>query len=112
MPPNPGQMPRLTSGWPNTALSEATIQSQARANSQPPPSAKPLTSAITGNGASSSERSVAWPLSANSRPSTGVIELIAAMSAPATNALSPAPVSISTLASGRPATSATAAAIS
>ena len=32
-----GMMPRLISGWPNCAVSEATMRSQIMANSQPPP---------------------------------------------------------------------------
>ncbi len=72
------------------------MKSHASASSQPPPSAKPLTSAIVGNGASSSARITAWPRIANSRPSSGDMSRIAAMSAPATNAFSPAPVTSST----------------
>jgi len=41
-------IPSLTSGCPNFALSAATRMVQAIAVSQPPPSAKPLTAAITG----------------------------------------------------------------
>ena len=48
VPPAPGMMPSLTSGWPKRALSAAMIRSQAIATSQPPPSAKPATAAITG----------------------------------------------------------------
>ena len=39
VPPPPGMIPSRISGWPNSALSEATIMSQASASSQPPPSA-------------------------------------------------------------------------
>ncbi len=48
VPPAPGMTPRLISGWPNWAVSLATIMSQAMASSQPPPRAKPETAAITG----------------------------------------------------------------
>ena len=48
LPPPPGMIPRVTSGWPKRAVSEATIMSQARASSQPPPRAKPETAAIIG----------------------------------------------------------------
>jgi hypothetical protein len=41
-------MPSLISGWPNFALSAAMMKSHIMASSQPPPSAKPLTAAITG----------------------------------------------------------------
>ena len=36
VPPAPGMMPRLTSGWLNRAVSEAMTKSQACVNSQPP----------------------------------------------------------------------------
>ena len=48
VPPAPGMMPSLISGWPNFALSAAMMKSHIIASSQPPPSAKPLTAAITG----------------------------------------------------------------
>ena len=108
MPPKPGTMPRFTSGWPNTAFSEATMKSQASASSQPPPSANPFTSAITGNGDISMVRISAWPCTANSRPSSADIARIAAMSAPATKAFSPAPVSSSARVAASPAASAMA----
>ncbi|MOA29600.1 hypothetical protein D3C78_1506250 [compost metagenome] len=47
-PPMPGMTPRVISGWPNFAVSEAMIKSHIIASSQPPPSAKPETAAITG----------------------------------------------------------------
>ena len=48
VPPAPGMMPILISGWPNLALSAAITKSHIMASSQPPPKAKPLTAAITG----------------------------------------------------------------
>jgi hypothetical protein len=48
VPPAPGMMPSLISGWPNLALSAAMMKSHIIASSQPPPRAKPLTAAITG----------------------------------------------------------------
>ena len=48
MPPPPGMIPRVISGCPNSAVSEATIMSQASASSQPPPRAQPETAAIIG----------------------------------------------------------------
>ena len=48
VPPAPGMMPSLISGWPNFALSAAMMKSHIIASSQPPPSAKPATAAITG----------------------------------------------------------------
>ena len=48
VPPAPGMIPNLISGWPNLAFSAAMMKSHIIANSQPPPNAKPLTAAITG----------------------------------------------------------------
>ena len=48
VPPAPGMMPSLISGWPNLAVSAAIIMSHIIATSQPPPSAKPATAAMTG----------------------------------------------------------------
>jgi len=48
VPPAPGMSPSATSGWPNFAVSTAILMVHAIAVSQPPPSAKPLTAAITG----------------------------------------------------------------
>ena len=39
VPPAPGKVPRLISGWPNFALSAAITMSHIIASSQPPPSA-------------------------------------------------------------------------
>ena len=48
VPPAPGRTPRLISGWPNFAVSDATIRSQSIASSQPPPRQKPDTAATIG----------------------------------------------------------------
>ena len=48
VPPAPGMMPSLISGWPNCASSPATIMSHVIASSQPPPRQCPWTEAITG----------------------------------------------------------------
>ncbi|HLX20695.1 MAG TPA: hypothetical protein VKR23_11135 [Gaiellaceae bacterium] len=48
VPPAPGSTPRLISGWPNFAVSDATIRSQTIASSQPPPRQKPETAATIG----------------------------------------------------------------
>ncbi len=48
VPPPPGMIASVISGWPNSAVSEATIMSQSSASSQPPPSAQPETAAIIG----------------------------------------------------------------
>ena len=47
-PPAPATRPRLTSGRPNLASSEATIRSQASASSQPPARAYPSMAAMIG----------------------------------------------------------------
>ena len=39
VPPMPGATPRLISGWPNFAVSEAMMKSHIIASSQPPPRA-------------------------------------------------------------------------
>ena len=39
VPPMPGMVPRLTSGWPNCALGPARMISHSIASSQPPPNA-------------------------------------------------------------------------
>jgi len=39
VPPAPGMMPTLISGWPNLVLLPAMIMSHVNASSQPPPSA-------------------------------------------------------------------------
>ncbi|MGC0421656.1 hypothetical protein ABIA38_007192 [Embleya sp. AB8] len=46
VPPAPGMMPSVISGWPSFAVSAH------RADSQPPPSAKPVIAATTGLGIS------------------------------------------------------------
>ena len=48
VPPAPGMTPSLISGWPNLAVSAARMKSHIIASSQPPPSAKPATAAISG----------------------------------------------------------------
>ena len=61
VPPNPGVIPNPTSGCPNTAFSLATRISHAIASSHPPPNAKPLTAAITGQCIVSIERKILFP---------------------------------------------------
>jgi hypothetical protein len=39
VPPAPGMVPRLISGWPNFAVSAARMKSHIMAISQPPPKA-------------------------------------------------------------------------
>ena len=48
VPPNPGINPKLISGNINYAFYVATIISQSKANSKPPPKAFPLTAAMIG----------------------------------------------------------------
>ncbi len=48
VPPAPGMVPMVISGWPNLAVSAARMKSAIMASSQPPPSAKPATAAMVG----------------------------------------------------------------
>ena len=93
LPPKPGSRPSVTSGRPSFALSAAMRRWQHIASSRPPPSAKPLTIATTGLGMRSMRRIRRWPTSEKSRAWTGLRPDISAMSAPATKAFAPAPVS-------------------
>mmetsp|Transcript_3912 Transcript_3912/g.11648 ORF Transcript_3912/g.11648 Transcript_3912/m.11648 type:complete len:234 (-) Transcript_3912:47-748(-) len=90
VPPKPGIVPSLISGWPNLAVSAARMKSQVIASSQPPPSANPLTAAMIGvltdDSSSSSPKSRALCMSMYE---SGCMAL---MSAPAAKALSPEPV--------------------
>ena len=103
VPPPPGRRPSFTSGWPNLALSAAIRMVHAIAVSQPPPSAKPLTAAITGLPRFSMRSSTSWPKRLDRSASIAVACASSPMSAPAMNALSPAPVRMtpSTVASSR-----------
>ena len=68
VPPNPGMIPRLISGWPNVADSAASRKSQAMDSSQPPPNAMLLTAAIVVVLECSISRSIAWPPSSSPAP--------------------------------------------
>src|SRR5579884_3568165 len=50
VPPRTGALPTLGPVWPKTAPSAAMARSQATTSSLPPPTAAPLTAAITGEG--------------------------------------------------------------
>ena len=84
VPPAPGIRPRRISGWPNRAVSEATMMSQSMASSHPPPSAYPLTAAITGLPIRRI-RSHCWNRYARTM-SAGVASTNSCTSAPAANA--------------------------
>ena len=83
MPPKPGMIPRLTSGWPKVAERAARRMSQAIAISQPPPNASPLTAAIVVIGDCSHSRESAWMRSRCARPESASHLVKALMSAPA-----------------------------
>src|SRR6266545_364719 len=102
-------MPSLTSGVPSLAFSDAMRTWQAMASSQPPPRAKPLTAAITGLPSRSMRSSTRCPRRERSLPSTGLCVASSAMSAPATNAFSPAPVRMTPRVAGSAARAAKAA---
>src|SRR5437588_2043987 len=92
VPPAPGRPPRLISGWPNAAVSEATIRSQSIASSQPPPRQKPDTAATIGVrtfriASHRSRRRFSYSV-------TGVASASSPMSAPAAKARSPPPRTI------------------
>ncbi len=72
VPANPGVSPSFTSGWPNFAVSAASRTVQAMASSQPPPSAKPLTAAMTGLPRCSMRSNTRWPSSACALAASGV----------------------------------------
>ena len=83
MPPKPGMIPSLISGWPKTAASAAIRTSQAIASSQPPPKAIALTAAIVATRAWPKSRSSAWAVWISSSPPLSSIWVKALMSAPA-----------------------------
>ena len=85
VPPKPGMIPRLISGWPKLAENPARRTSQAIAISQPPPSASPLTAAIVIIRERSHERNRPCARSSSSRPPASSIFVNALMSAPAQN---------------------------
>src|SRR5713226_3041106 len=87
-------MPSFTSGCPSFAVLLAIRIVQESASSQPPPSANPLIAQIDGFPIVSSRWKTLWPKSENSLPLTGVCNASSLISAPATNAFSPAPVLI------------------
>src|SRR5947207_1110490 len=89
-------IPRLISGWPMRAVSAAMRSVQAIASSQPPPRQKPLIAAITGLPMFSIRSRTCCPRCACSLPCVGLSAASSLMSAPAMNAFSPAPVTITT----------------
>ena len=98
MPPSSGRRPTRASGRPKLASSAATMMSQPSTISKPPPSAWPLTRAITGTSSVSRSAMPPKPPGAFMRP---IFEAAARreppfMSAPAEKARSPAPVSTTT----------------
>jgi hypothetical protein len=48
VPPDPGRIPKLISGYPSFAFSDAIKMSAIIASSRPPPNAMPLIAAISG----------------------------------------------------------------
>ena len=99
-PPPPGTSPSFTSGNPNFAFPDATTRSQERTSSKPPPSAYPLTAAMTGCGQLSMARYISRPFcwNAKNRPTSKLP--YPSISAPAINPL-PVPVNTTTRMSGR-----------
>ena len=88
MPPKPGMMPRLISGWPKVADSAAMRTSQAIASSQPPPNASALTAAIVAiAGGLHRAQQARASSSSSSLPAAASIFVNALMSAPAQNSI-------------------------
>src|SRR5579862_6791208 len=79
------------------------MKSKQSASSHPPPSAKPLTAAITGAAMPAMTSPSRCASDARAPASAGVMAAIALTSAPATKALSPAPVRITQRTAGSPA---------
>ena len=90
VPPPAGMTPTLTSGRPTTAVLSATIRSQARASSSPPPSAKPCTAAMAGTGRSSTARYAARVTGRWARSSSSLSRLRSLRSAPTQKAVATA----------------------
>src|SRR3989338_2319554 len=105
-------IPRATSGCPSFAVSAARRRVQAMASSSPPPRAYPLMAAMLGLPRRSRRLSTSWPRRAKAAPSTGFWDASSPMSAPATNAFSPMPVTISTPVDASSPAAATARSIS
>ena len=83
VPPNPGMIPSLISGWPKIADSAAMRKSHAIESSQPPPKASELTAAIVETRFWPRSRRSAWPEWIRSSPPASSICVNALMSAPA-----------------------------
>src|SRR6185437_14365705 len=96
VPPPPGTSPTVVSGRPSTAVSSATIRSQHRASSQPPPRAYPCTAAITGCGSASTLANAARNTSRWASSPASDSRLRSFRSAPTEKARSPAADSTTT----------------
>ena len=95
VPPAPGMIPSRTSVRPISALSAAIRMSQANASSNPPPNATPFTAAMVGRGNAASASMSALISPRKTRVSSSVQVRRSFRSAPAENALSPAPLTTS-----------------
>ena len=95
-PPLSGIIPKVASGTKNSAVLAAIIRSAASANSKPPPTAKPLTAAITGLSKSHNSVSPAKPPGPKSA-STASPSNAAFKSQPPQKNRSPAPIITATL---------------
>ena len=87
VPPKPGMIPRLISGWPKLADSAAIRKSQAMASSHPPPKANALTAATVATEERSMSRRRPCMASSSSAPAAASILVNALMSAPAQNSI-------------------------
>ncbi len=74
VPPQPGMIPRKTSGKPMWRTERARVRkSQWSAISRPPPRAAPLIAASVGYGRSRIAAKASWPALAPARASSGVL---------------------------------------
>src|SRR5438477_7002670 len=89
VPPAPGMIPSLISGWPSRASSAAKRRSAAMASSHPPPRAYPLMAANVTLGISSTSENVSCMAAMTGFISFGESSAIILMSAPAANTFSP-----------------------
>ena len=92
VPPPPGMIPIRVSVSPICAAGSTTRRSQARASSQPPPSARPFTAAIQGFGHRSTSRRAVWSSTSHRRTSSSVQLRRSLRFAPAQKARVPFPV--------------------
>ena len=106
IPPPPANRPRLTSGSPNSAWSEATTRSHPSRSSRPPPTAVAFAAPTTGF-AHPPRRNRRYAAVASESPEPRRPSLKSRRSIPAQNALSPVPVITIAWTAGSPSAAST-----